>query len=137
MWKSEPAKSVAGIEKPPTYRVILVQCLSVILIALAVYLLKGQEFAVSAILGGLLVILPNAYFAWRAFRYNQTRSAAHLVGGFVQAELGKFLITALLFALVFKLVKPLVTGALFASFVVVLLVGLIASAFLLQARPNR
>lgn len=134
MRKSGSAVATAAINKPPAYRVIILQCFLTIALVAVCYWLGGAIVAYSLMLGGLLVVLPNCYFAWRAFRYNLTRSAMQIVGGMVQAEIGKFVITALMFALVFKFVEPLSAGALFAGFMVVLAAGLIASAFVLPTR---
>ncbi len=123
--------SPAGIRKPPTHRLIGLQCLATMVLAVAGWGFIGWIAGKSLLLGGLIVVLPNAYFAWRAFSYNGTRSVARVVGGFIQAELGKLLFTGLLFAAVFKWAEPLHYIALFAGFVVVLLVSLLAAAVLL------
>ena len=88
--------------------------------------------AKSVLIGSGVAVVPNAYFAWRAFRYNQTRSAEKVLGSFVQAELGKLALTALLFAAAFKLGQPMDVQGLFAGFVVTTLTGLVGSALLLR-----
>lgn len=127
-------RSSAGIRKPPTHRVVGLQLLITVLAAGFGWVFAGALAAKSALLGGLIVVLPSAYFAWRAFAYNATRSAAKVVGGFIQAELGKLLFTALLFAAVFKFGQPLEYGVVFAAFGGVLLGGLVGSTLLLTER---
>jgi len=127
-------RSSTGIRKPPTHRVVGLQCLITVIVAGIAWGIGGLVAAKSALLGGLIVVLPSAYFAWRAFAYNATRSAAKVVGGLIQAEMGKLLFTALLFAAVFKFGQPLQYGVVFAAFGCVLLGGLIGSALLLTER---
>ena len=129
-------RSSASISKPPTYRLIGLQCCLTALATLVAWGVFGQHAAISAFLGGLIVVIPAAYFSWRAFAYNQTRSAAKVLGSFYQAELGKLLLTAFLFAAVFKLFSPLNDAALFATFGTVLMGGLLASATLLSAKQT-
>lgn len=127
-------RSSAGISKPPTYRLIGLQCVLTALLAIGAWGVIGPTAALSALLGGLIATVPAAYFAWRAFAYNQTRSAVKVLGSFYQAEIGKLLITALMFAAVFKLVSPLHTAALFVAFGIVLVGGLVSSALLLDSK---
>lgn len=49
---------------PLPYRVLVVQTLFAGVIA-ASLLLVGQAEAVAALLAGIVVVIPNAYFAWR------------------------------------------------------------------------
>lgn len=121
-----------SISKPPVYRTIGVQLLATAVAGLVALFWAGPLAAKSAMLGGMVATVPNAYFAWRAFLYTGTRSAAKAVGGFFQAEIGKFLFTAILFAAVFKLAQPIQPLVLFGVFVAVLLFGTVASVKLLK-----
>ncbi len=127
--------SPATIKKPPVFRLILLQCIFTALLAAGLYVLKGDTAGLSALLGGLVAIVPGAWFAWRAFHYNGTRQAERIVGSFYMGEVGKFTLLVVLFALVFKLVEPLHIGALFGAFLVTLLVGISASIWALS-RPQ-
>ena len=79
----------------------------------------GQEAAVGAFLGGLLVWLPNSYFAFRAFRYRGARAAKLIVRSFYAGAAGKMFLTAGMFTLVFVNVRPLNAPALFIGFTLV------------------
>ncbi len=50
---------------PLPYRVLVVQTLVAGLIAAVLVLLVSAAYAVAAILAGITVLIPNAYFAWR------------------------------------------------------------------------
>ncbi len=127
------AHASATIKQPPVYRLILLQCFSTVALALVCYLWKGGTAGSSALLGGLIATVPSAWFAWRAFRYTGTREAERILGSFYIAEVGKFTLLAILFALVFKLVEPLHVGALFGVFIATLLVGIGSSIRVLPA----
>lgn len=79
-------------------------------------LLSSQGAAIGALIGGLIVWLPNCYFAFRAFRYRGARAARLIVRSFYAGAAGKMMLTALMFVLVFINVKPLNALALFAGF---------------------
>ncbi|MBS1211483.1 MAG: putative synthase protein, partial [Proteobacteria bacterium] len=70
--------------------------------------------AKSALLGGLVGFLPNAYFAVRFGRRDPTKTAKDVVRSFYLGESVKLLFTALLFVLVFQLpgilFMPLIIG---------------------------
>lgn len=77
----------------------------------------GSSAALGAMAGGLIVWLPNCYFAYRAFRYKGARAARLIVRAFYAGVTGKILLTAALFALVFVNMKPLNAAAVFAGFI--------------------
>ena len=92
--------------------------------------LFGRVAGYSALLGGLIALVANLYFAYKAFRFFGARSVQAIVQSFWAGEMGKLILTAALFALVFVAVKPLQPLALFAGYVLVLGTG--ASALLLM-----
>ena len=90
--------------------------------ALAVGLLGGfwgTSAAIGALAGGLIVWLPNCYFAYRAFRYSGARAARLIVRSFYAGVTGKIFLTASLFGVVFVNLKPLNALAVFAGFIAV------------------
>lgn len=80
----------------------------------------------SAGLGGVISILPNAYFAHCVFRHAGARSIEKVVRSAYQGELVKLLMMGAGFALVFALVEPLRVSAVFGGFLVVHVGGLLA-----------
>jgi len=94
------------------------------------FLFFGMVAGYSALLGGLIAFLANLYFAFKAFRYFGARSARAIVQSLWAGEMGKQILAAALFALVFVGVKPLQPAALFVGYLLVLGAG--ASALLLM-----
>ena len=76
----------------------------------------GLTAAYSVLLGGLICLLPNCYFAYRAFKFQGARAAREIVRSFYVGEAGKLMLTAILFAIVFSSVKPINPLALFLGF---------------------
>lgn len=114
----------------PAVRVLQIQAVA----ALAAAVLCGMVFGIvagySALLGGLIAWLANLYFAYKAFRYFGARSTRAIIQSFWSGEMGKQILAAALFALVFVGVRPLEPVALFTGYLLVLGVG--ASALLLM-----
>tara|TARA_Y100000588_G_C14230544_1_gene915073 strand:+ start:681 stop:1007 length:327 start_codon:yes stop_codon:yes gene_type:complete len=71
------------------------------MIAIASWLIFGVKSGYSSILGGVITIVPNTYLAWRVFRFQGAKSARQIVNGLYKGEAIKFLITLILFAIVF------------------------------------
>ena len=118
------------LHRQPVVRVLVAQALTGLLVAVFCGLLFGMVAGYSGLLGGLIALLANVYFAFKAFRYFGARSARAIVQSFWAGEMGKQVLAAALFALVFVGVEPLEPLALFAGYVLVLGAG--ASALLLM-----
>ena len=86
--------------------------------------------AYSVLLGGLISALPNSYFALHAFKFRGARNADKVVKGFIRGELGKLVITMVLFALSFTLVTNLNELALILGFIATHFVGVMMSGFI-------
>lgn len=72
--------------------------------------------AYSFILGALAFVIPNMYFIYYAFRF-QGAEQAYIIGrSFKKGQTGKLSISALIFALIFKVVSPLHAEMVFAGF---------------------
>lgn len=91
-------------------RVLLAQFSVALLIAIIAAWAKGTSAAYSAVLGGLVCVVPNAYFARALFLHSGARAAKQIVNGFYRGEALKLMLSAALFTLVFKCFKvdPLV-----------------------------
>ena len=114
----------------PVVRVLLVQAMVVVISAILCAVVFGIVAGYSGLLGGLIALLANVYFAIKSFRYFGARSATAIVQSMWAGEMGKQVLAAALFALVFVGVEPLEPAALFVSYLLVLGVG--ASALLLM-----
>ena len=105
--------------RQPMFRVIVLQAAMGALIGLLFGFTQGWVAAYSAWLGGLTALLPNAYFTYKAFQYLGARSIAVIVQSFWAGEMGKLILTALLFAVLFLGVKPLNVLAVFIGYILV------------------
>ena len=109
------------ISLPAVKKVALYQ-LALLLPASAALLGWDTVVAYSALLGGLIQIVPQAWFARQAFRYAGARRVQSIVSAMYWGETGKVLLSAVLFTATFLLVSPLHVGALSSSFVTMILV---------------
>jgi len=89
---------------------------------------------VSALAGGAVAIVPQAYFGFRAFRYAGARSAQRAAQSFYRGEFAKFALTAMGFSLVFALLRPLDGLAVFIGFMGMTLVHWVGAWWLTRAR---
>lgn len=121
---------MSNLKTPPVYRVIVAQLAMTIFIAVVSLLISGTVLAYSALVGGLISALPNSYFALHAFRYQGARNAQNVVKGFIRGELGKIIITVMLFALSFTLITSLNELALILGFTLTHFTGVVMSGFI-------
>lgn len=126
--------SGAEIARPPIYRITLVQLVVLALFCLVLAAVGKVEFAYSFFCGGAVAILPQAYFATRAFRWRGARSAQAIARAGYSAEVGKFVLSVAGFALVFALVRPIHGPAVFAGYLLMLVIQ-ITGSWLLIRRP--
>ena len=73
--------------------------------------------------GGLVFLLPHAWFAERVFRKQGARAAREVTQGFYRAETGKFVLTAAGFALAFVSLGPGQAAYLLGTYVVLYVVN--------------
>ncbi|WP_131795600.1 F0F1 ATP synthase subunit I [Fluoribacter gormanii] len=118
-------------------RLWLVQLSATLIIAALCALVYGTNAASSALLGGLVCIVPNAYFASKLFKYHGARSAKQIVNSFYKGEALKIVMSIFLFTAVFLLFKitPL---AFFASYIMILMTHWFAPLIIVnkQNRPE-
>jgi ATP synthase protein I len=118
------------IARPPVHRITLVQL--ALLVALCALLLAfDRVIAYSALSGGLIAIVPQAYFAVLAFRWRGARSARAIARSSYAGEVGKFLLSVAGFALVFAVLRPINGPAVFGGYLVMLILQIIGSWWLL------
>ncbi|NQZ31118.1 MAG: ATP synthase subunit I [Oceanospirillaceae bacterium] len=105
---------------------IVYQLIAIGAIALLVSL-KSWEWGYSALLGGLIYLIPYAYAANRilidAAHTTAEQSANRTLADLYIGQIWKMVIGALLFALVFVLVKPLSPFSLFGTYIAVQALG--------------
>ncbi|MEH6515596.1 MAG: ATP synthase subunit I [Halioglobus sp.] len=122
----------AEINRPPVHRITLAQIVILVPICTLVLVLGKNVFAVSMFCGGLIAILPQAYFAVRAFRWRGARLAQTIAKTSYSAEIGKFMLSAAGFAAVFGTVRPIDGLAVFVGYLTMLAVQITGSWLLLS-----
>ncbi|WP_298624170.1 F0F1 ATP synthase subunit I [uncultured Legionella sp.] len=108
------------LNKRGIIRLWLVQLSITIVLAALCAIVFNINAASSALLGGLVCIIPNAYFASKLFKHQGARAAKQIVSSFYKGEAAKIILSICLFTAVFILFKitPL---AFFTSYILVLM----------------
>jgi ATP synthase protein I len=125
----------ARIAKPPVYRISLVQ-LAMLITGSLLLMVRDPVWAASALCGGLVAVVPQAWFALRAFRHRGARSARAVARSGYAGEVGKFLLSAAGFAAVFILLRPVSGAAVFAGYLSMLAIQIAGSWILLRRSPG-
>ncbi|NCF18530.1 MAG: hypothetical protein GWP63_09825 [Haliea sp.] len=123
--------SGAEIERPPVHRITLAQLAVLVPLCFLITALD-KVCAYSVASGGLIAIVPQAYFAALAFRWRGANSATAIARSSYVGEVGKFLLSVAGFALVFATVRPLDGLAVFAGYLVMLAIQITGSWLLLR-----
>jgi ATP synthase protein I len=91
-------------------------CVSIVVVAV-VWAGFGSVAAVSAALGGITAIVPNAFLAARLLMSMRDLGHQAMFRSAWIGEVGKLLLTVLFFAVIFKAVRPLSPLAVFGGFI--------------------
>ena len=97
-------------------RLLAVQLSVVAVITMMLYWVAGSKQAYSALLGGMICIIPSCLFAANAFKHRGARAAKKIVMRFYLGEALKLGLTFILFTLVFIFI-PINALAFFATFI--------------------
>jgi ATP synthase protein I len=101
---------------------LLVQACVSLVVAAAFWLGMGEVAGMSALLGGVAVVIPNGFLAARLLQPSRDESAKAMMRAAWFGEIGKVLLTALLFGVIFGFVRPIQPLAVFAGFIAAQLV---------------
>lgn len=112
----------------------LAQAAVIPVVAILAYFFAGAVAAKSAGLGAFLCWLGSAYFAWKAFQQGGARASRQILGSMYKGLIGKFVIIAVGFVIIFSRVKPLQMEALLAGFVLVQVMAWIYPLFASRKR---
>ena len=115
------SRAYSQIKRPSVQKLIYAQGLATLVVA-CVASVFSVTHGYSALLGGLICALPNAWFAYRSFAFQGARAAQQIVKSFYRGEAAKFFLTALLFGLTFKFITAIEPLTLFAAFFAVQMV---------------
>ena len=99
----------------PINQIVLVQLIATFA-ASASFLVLGSVAAYSALLGGLICVLPNTYLAYR-LTHTDGLTREQKIGRWIQGETGKIVQSGIMFALVFMWIKPIDPMLLFLTFI--------------------
>jgi ATP synthase protein I len=119
---SKPGKQLA---KQQLIISLSITCLATIII----YLSWGLNYAISALIGGIIFIIPNVLFAYKAFKYAGARSSKKVVESFFSGVKIKLALVALLFAITFKFLV-IIPLAFFGTYFLVMFITLLSPIFL-------
>mgnify|MGYP003656385910 FL=1 len=112
-----------GIKRPPIFKIFCTQLAVSALISAFYYWLSGGVAAYSALLGGLVFIIPQLYFGIKAFMFSGARVIDKIVVNFYKGESSKIIIIVIGFALIFTFIRPIDFFALYSSFITLLIVN--------------
>lgn len=96
-------------------------------LALIVLLLVPFDFVVaySALLGGLIYLVPQLWHAWRHFKNRAPGTANRALAELYAGQIWKMALMAMLFALSFVLIEPLSGFSLFAALLLMQVMNLV------------
>ena len=118
------------ISRTAAFKLVYVQLIITVVIALLSYTYSGLVSAYSVLLGGAVYILPNIYFVIYVFRDMDQKDPFAIARLFYYGETMKLLLTVVIFALCFALVKPLHAVPLFATYILLMIVNMAGLAIL-------
>ena len=87
----------------------------------------GVEAAYSALLGGMISLVPDYYFVRRVYRRYTDRSPVEVAATMLRAEIVKMTLAVLMFAAVFAFIMAVNVLALIAGYVLVRATGVAVS----------
>jgi ATP synthase protein I len=102
-------------------------------LAALLWIAFGGVVAGSTLLGGAAAVVPNAFLAARVLKPNRDVSARAMMRAAWLGEIGKVLLTFLVFGLIFGYIRPISPPAVFAGFIAAQLV--VFAALLVGGRP--
>lgn len=85
----------------------------------ALWLIIGTVEAYSALVGGMIATIANAWFAYKVFRVSPDSAASDMVASVYVGEIYKILLTGAMFICAFVLVQPVSALALLITYFVI------------------
>lgn len=91
----------------------------------------------SFLLGGLIFLIPNTYFAFYAFRYSGALQTPWIVRSLLTGEMGKLALSAVAFGIVFNVHKDVQAEVLFSGFLAMVLSHIVVAHVLSNRLTHR
>lgn len=105
-----------------------VMAIVVITCTIISYIFVGVSYVESVIAGGIIGILPNCVFAYKAFKYAGAQASKEVMQSFYSGVKLKLGLSALLFALAFKFLS-IIPAPFFTTYCLVVIVPLLTPIF--------
>ncbi|MEH6470388.1 MAG: ATP synthase subunit I [Halopseudomonas sp.] len=105
---------------------ILLQIALAVTVSTVVWLSAGTVAGYSALLGGLIYLIPYIYQASKVLKSSANSSLRQSVRELYKSEIWKMALTMVMFGVVFSLVKPLQPFSLFGVFILMQLMSWLA-----------
>lgn len=102
----------------------------------AISWLLVRDAATSVIAGGLIASLANGYFAWKVFARQRETESAQILSTYYRAEVGKIVLTVMLFVFAISVIKPLNVIALMIAYLLITMIPWLASFFINDDNKN-
>ena len=124
----------ASIPTPPVLQRLVWVWLGLALLSL-LFGLVNREIARSVLWGISVCFAPTACFTWYVLRFKGARFARHTVNTFYRGEAIKFVLTAVLFIIVFQRAEELNVPVFFLAFMGAQLIAWALSMYSIGQRP--
>lgn len=116
--------------------ILLLQFLATVSLA-AVALVFDWIYVWSSLAGGMIATLANGYFAWKVFAKQQETKPEQILATYYGAEVGKVILTVMLFAAAIVLIKPLSISTFMVAYLINTMIPWFASFYVDDGSLNR
>ena len=110
-------------------RIILIQLLATVMVT-GLMLFFDWVYVWSSLAGGMTATLANVYFAWKVFAKQQETEAGQILATYYRAEVGKIILTVMLFIGAIVIIKPLSIVTLLGVYLFNILIPWLASFYI-------
>lgn len=93
------------------------------------FLIFDYAMAYSALVGGLIATMANAWFAVKVFRIRSIETAETLLATFYVGEIYRFIFTGAMFIMAFVLIKPINVVALLVTYFLIHMTPAVVNVF--------
>lgn len=107
----------AQVHRQVFRRMLLIQLSFILLIVAVLMVAQGWVSAYSALLGGLIYLLPSGYQTHQALAPTHANNIRQVLWNLYKSEIWKMALTLMLFGVVFVSVRPIEPFSLFSAFV--------------------
>jgi ATP synthase protein I len=114
--------AVIQVRRGIQLQLLLLSCM------LGLLLVVDRTIAVSALTGGFIATSAHIWFAWRALA-GEVTEAGQILGMVYRAEVGKIVLTVMLFSAAFVMIKPMSVVSLMAAYLITTWIPWLASYY--------